>query len=104
MSALAVLLTGLLAFLGSAAGHAVARLTAREQERWRRREETMRLLRWAAEMAAEPRGSRVEIGTATIDALIDSPLLDLGDVGFVAAVSAACRDRRRCRGSRGDTS
>jgi hypothetical protein len=86
MSTLLVALAGPLAFLGAMAGHWVARRTAREQERWRKREETMRILRWAAELTTKD-ASSYDIGIATLDALVASPLLDQDDVDLVVAVS-----------------
>jgi hypothetical protein len=85
---LSILVPGLLAFVGSVAGDAVARLTAREQERWRRREETMRLMRWGAELATEPAIPRAELGVAALRALTESPLLDAEDAAFVFTVLA----------------
>ncbi|MDP9444891.1 MAG: hypothetical protein M3P83_11320 [Actinomycetota bacterium] len=38
-----------LAFVGGMVGHLLTRKGAREMDTWRRREETMRMLRWAAE-------------------------------------------------------
>jgi hypothetical protein len=46
-----LVLPGLLALAGSSAGNAVAWVVARQQARWREREEAMRMLRWAAELA-----------------------------------------------------
>lgn len=89
MPTVLVALAGPLAFLGAVAGHWVSRLTAREQERWRRREETMRLLRWGAEMAAKDDRYSYEIGSVSLDALVSSPLIDRDDVELVVAVSRA---------------
>jgi len=93
MSLLIAALTGLLAFLGSAAGHLVARLTAREQERSRQREETMRLLRWGAEMATDPSAHRREVGVTTLGELARSPLLNSDDFVMVGAVMVAASRR-----------
>ena len=43
------------AFVGALIGHIVSRKGAKELEIWRRREETMRMLRWATELAAADR-------------------------------------------------
>lgn len=40
-------LTPVLAFLGALIGHVLTRRASLELDRWRRREETMRMLRWA---------------------------------------------------------
>lgn len=89
MPTVLVALTGPLAFLGAAAGHWVARLTAREQERWRRREETMRLLRWGTELAAQREPRSREIGLAALGALVTSPLVDHDDIAFIDVVFEA---------------
>jgi hypothetical protein len=91
VSLLALLAPGVLAFAGAALGHRYGRVTAREQERWRRREETMRLLRWAADAASEPERRRVEIGVTALIALTRSPLLDPDDLDFVSEVLAVSR-------------
>lgn len=93
MSLLSLVATGALAFLGAALGHLLGRVTAREQERWRRREETMRLMRWAVDAATEQVGlRRSEVGASALKALTRSPLLDPEDVDFVLEVFAATRE------------
>lgn len=76
----------LLAFAGSVAGQFLARQDARDLDvRWRR-EETMRVLRWAAELAAEPELRRSHVGLAALEALRDSELLQRPDQELVRAV------------------
>jgi hypothetical protein len=94
MDTMSAVVAGALALLGAALGHLLGRVTAREQERWRRREETMRLLRWAADAASEPEGRRIEVGIAALTALTTSPLVDPEDDDFVWAVLAATRHQR----------
>lgn len=93
MDMMSAVVAGALALLGAALGHLLGRVTAREQERWRRREETIRLLRWAADAASEPTRRRIEVGIAALAALTDSPLVDPDDGDFVWTVLAAARHR-----------
>lgn len=78
--------TPVLAFTGALVGHWWNRTSAQENDRWRRREETMRLLRWAVELSTDPNEPRAAAGVIALTALLDSPLLDPDDVGLVAAV------------------
>jgi hypothetical protein len=89
MDMMSAVVAGALALLGAALGHLLGRVTAREQERWRRREETMRLLRWAADAASEASDRRIEIGIAALTALTASPLVDPDDGDFVWTFLAA---------------
>lgn len=67
------------------------RLTALELDKWRRREETMRLLRWAAEQATSAEGAQDSwrVGLATLGALGDSELLQEEDQALIDAVLKA---------------
>lgn len=66
--------TPLLAFAGVLVGHLLLRRGALEQDvRWRR-EETMRLLRWAAELALDADPGRSTVGVSAIGALQRSEL------------------------------
>jgi len=67
------------------------RLTALELDKWRRREETMRLLRWAAEQATSSEGAQDawRVGLATLDALGASELLQKEDQALIDAVLTA---------------
>lgn len=78
--------TPLLAFLGVVVGHALLRRTANELDLWRRREETMRMLRWASEQAASTEPAKARMGLAALDALGSSELLQEPDGMFVDAV------------------
>ena len=53
---------------------------------WRRREETMRMLRWASEHAASSDDAKARMGIAALDALSDSELLQEQDQALVDAV------------------
>lgn len=87
LSVATVIATPLLAFAGGLIGTLVKRRGDAELDRWRKREETMRMLRWAAEMATDSDMKRAEAGVTVLGALLDSPLLDNADVDLVASVA-----------------
>lgn len=67
--------TPMLAFGGSLIGQVIARKAAREQEvRWQR-EESMRMLRWSAELSVDSRTERAAMGAVALRALSRSALL-----------------------------
>jgi hypothetical protein len=78
--------TPVLAFLGAVIGHVLLRKGATELDVWRRREETMRMLRWASEHAASADDAKSRMGLAALDALGDSELLQKPDQALVDAV------------------
>ena len=78
-----------LAFAGAAWGHKVSRRSAVELDRWRKREETMRLLRWAVELATDTDEAKAKAGLTVLSALLDSALLDDADIELVATVVGA---------------
>jgi hypothetical protein len=80
--------TPVLAFGGSLFGHLVTRKSATELDRWRKREETMRMLRWSTELAVDRDEDRARAGLVVLRALLDSPLLDEEDIQLVATVAA----------------
>lgn len=84
------LLVGLLVFLGALLGHWISRRSAIETDTWRKREETMRMLRWAVEMSADfERPWRSAAGIDILDALSESKLLQDEDVSLVQHVTAS---------------
>ena len=89
LTVIVLIATPLLAFAGGLVGHLLGRRATRELDRWRKREETMRLLRWATELAvgADPLGSLA--GTEVLGALLDAAILDAEDRDLVAAVARA---------------
>ena len=90
--------TPLLAFAGAGAGHLLSRKAALELDRWRKREETMRMLRWAVELATDDDEARAKAGLTVLSALLDSPLLDAADIELVATVvGAIARDEAQPR-------
>ena len=91
-----------LAFAGALVGQWLGRKSDREVEvRWRR-EETMRMLRWAAEMSASSEQSRVVLGVAALAALGRSPLLQEDDQALISAVFAAVAQPAAARYHRGE--
>lgn len=78
-----------LAFAGALSGQMLVRRGAREQDvRWRR-EETMRLLRWASDQAVDADVARSRVGVAALKALERSALLQAGDQALISAVLEA---------------
>ena len=63
-----------------------SRLGALELDKWRRREETMRLLRWAAEQATRGEEDAWRVGLATLEALGRSELLQEEDHELIDSV------------------
>lgn len=75
--------TPLLAFAGSFIGHAWVRKSASELDTWRRREETMRMLRWAAELAVAEDPRQADLGVVILEELDRSELLQEPDQPLV---------------------
>ncbi len=74
------------AFAGVVLGQVLLRRGATELDVWRRREETMRMLRWASEQAASYDAAKARMGVAALDALSTSELLQESDQDLVDAV------------------
>jgi hypothetical protein len=66
----------ILAFLGVLLAQVLTRKSATELEARSKREETMRILRWAAELAVSPDDRMADLGVAQLVALLTSDLLD----------------------------
>jgi hypothetical protein len=79
----------ILAFLGVLVAQYVCLKGNTELEMRSRREETMRNLRWAAELAVSSDPARSALGVAQLVALGESDLLDTGQQLFVDAALAA---------------
>ena len=75
-----------MAFVGVVVGQVLLRKGARELDVWRRREETMRMLRWASEQAASLDEAKSRMGVAALGALSTSELLQEPDQELVDAV------------------
>lgn len=73
------------AVLGVVVSNWVTRRTAGETEQRSRREETMRTLRWAAELAISPDDGRAALGVAELRALSQSEMNDDEQQAFVDA-------------------
>ena len=78
--------TPLAALAGVVVGQVLLRRGANELDVWRRREETMRMLRWASEQAASPEIATSRMGVAALEALSTSELLQEPDQNLVDAV------------------
>ena len=78
--------TPIAAFVGVVVGQVFLRKGASELDIWRRREETMRMLRWASEQAASKDNATSRMGVAALDALSTSELLQEPDQNLVDAV------------------
>jgi hypothetical protein len=89
LAAFALVASPLLAFLGVLLGHRVTRTSARELDRWRKREETMRLLRWATDLAVDTEPARATVGIAVLEELLVAPILDQDDRTLVTTVGTA---------------
>lgn len=87
LTVIVLVATPVLAFAGGMTSHLLTRKTATELDRWRKREETMRMLRWATELAIDTDPDRARAGLVVLAALLDSPLLDDADVNLVATVA-----------------
>ena len=83
--------TPLLGFAGAALGQLVSRRASRELDVWRRREETMRMLRWAAELTMQPESGA--LGLSVLDSLSRSELLQPADQPLISAVLATVTAR-----------
>ncbi|WP_446664987.1 hypothetical protein [Flexivirga sp. B27] len=75
----------ILAFVGVVVAQLVSRRSANELEARSKREETMRILRWAAELAVSADNRIASLGVAELATLLDSDLLDDGEKSFVEA-------------------
>lgn len=81
--------TPIAAFLGVLIGTLVTRKADTELEVRSRREEVMRTLRWAAELAISRDPGRARLGLSQLEALGDSDLLDDSQQLFIDAALAA---------------
>lgn len=85
--------TPVAAFLGVLVAQWITRKGARELETRSRREETMRNLRWAAELAVSKDDGMADLGVNQLAALLESDLLDDAEKVFVeAALDAVYED------------
>lgn len=82
-------MTPALAFGGALTGHWLNRRGAVELDVWRRREETMRTMRWGVDLALHEDDDKATVGFAALLALAESELLQPEDVPFLTAVTDA---------------
>jgi hypothetical protein len=81
-----------LAFVGVVVAQTVTRRGEKELEFRSKREEVMRILRWAAELAVSDDQAHSRLGVAELGALLQSELLDEEEKDFVqAALTAVVR-------------
>jgi hypothetical protein len=84
--------TPVLAFVGVVLAEIITRRGATELEIRSKREEVMRVLRWAAELAVSDDEAHARLGVAQLGVLLDSELLDEEEKDFVqAALEAVVR-------------
>lgn len=81
--------TPLLAFAGVLVGQFITRRGARELEIRSKREEVMRILRWAAELAVSDDEAHARLGVTQLGTLLTSDLLDEEEKDFVQAALTA---------------
>lgn len=81
------------AFVGVLVGNLLTRRGAKELERRSKREELLRNLRWAAELAVSDEMGKAQLGLAELQALADSDLLEVEQKLFIdAALEAVVRE------------
>lgn len=73
-----------LAFAGAYLGNRRAVRADRQVDAWRRREETMRMVRWAADKAYVTSPHEARFGLEALVALLDAEILQPEDEGCVA--------------------
>lgn len=91
MDLLAALTAATFALVGVALGHLLAARSDNRADRWRRREETMRMLRWAVELASSDDNRGGILGAAALEALLDSELLQPEDADMVERLANHAR-------------
>jgi hypothetical protein len=69
---IAGLITGGFAFVAVMIGNLLNRRAAEQAERWRHREESLRMLRWGSEQAVSDDPATSRMGQAVLEALYDS--------------------------------
>lgn len=89
IASLIAVATAVLSYGVSRKAHSLSVRTAERQKARSRSEETMRLLRWAVDLATDSSGARCVAGVAALQALKDAHLVVRADRAFVHAVAAA---------------
>lgn len=93
-SATAAVASLVFSFIGGSLGARTASRADNRRDRGRRREETMRTIRWAAEKAADHDTLICEIGYDAMEALAASELLQAEDRSFLLRVTDAALGER----------
>lgn len=84
--------TPVLTLAGVLVAQAITRRGALELETRSRREETMRTMRWAAELSMRDDDRLAKLGVSELDALLDSDLLEESEKVFIEAALDAVYD------------
>lgn len=88
-AALPIVLAPAFAFAGAYLGYRRARAADLSLDRWRRREETMRMVRWAADKALADDESLRPVGVSALEALRRAELLQPEDEHLVEEIAEA---------------
>ena len=86
LAAVAALVSPVAALIGVWIGAGMTRRSDRELDHWRRREETMRMLRWAGEQLDSDSPGVQRLGLVTLSELVRSELLQPEDAALVTEV------------------
>jgi hypothetical protein len=86
LAGLAALVAPVAALAGVWIGALMTRRSDKELEHWRRREETMRMLRWAGEQLDSNHAGVRRLGLVTLSELVRSELLQPEDAALVTEV------------------
>jgi hypothetical protein len=86
LAGLAALVAPVAALAGVWIGALMTRRSDKELEHWRRREETMRMLRWAGEQLDSNHSGVRRLGLVTLSELVRSELLQPEDAALVTEV------------------
>ncbi|HYU85428.1 MAG TPA: hypothetical protein VEK80_11545 [Kribbellaceae bacterium] len=86
LAAVAALVSPVAALIGVWIGAGMTRRSDRELDHWRRREETMRMLRWAGEQLDSQHEGVRRLGLVTLSELVRSELLQPEDAALVTEV------------------
>ena len=89
LTVLTILLAPAFSFAGAYLGYRRARSADLALDRWRRREETMRMVRWAADKALAEEEAVRPVGVSALDALRRAELLQPEDERLVEEIAEA---------------
>lgn len=89
VTALTLVLAPTFSFAGAYLGYRRARAADLALDRWRRREETMRMVRWAADHALADDEALRPVGVSALDALRHAELLQPEDERLVEEIAEA---------------